>query len=133
MQTVGPGHSGTVETRPPWSDRRRRALFWLGAGLVVTGIGGLALPGELGVTAMALAGLCAFLLIATTVVFVAIPGPDTFGSLVRTVPLAGAVLVVAVLLLLSTSEELRWLWVLIAAVATVWTGWAVWQTRRSGV
>jgi hypothetical protein len=41
------------------------------------------------------------------------------------------VLVVAVLLLLSTSEELRWLWILIAAVAAAWTASAVWRTRRS--
>jgi hypothetical protein len=120
-----------VQEGPRWSDRRRRTLAWLGGGLVVCGIGALTLPDELGVTATALAGLCLFLLVSATVVFLAIPGPDTFATLVRTVPLAGAVLVVAVLLLLSTSAELRWLWMLIAAVAAAWTGWAVWQTRRS--
>jgi hypothetical protein len=126
-----PGHSGTVESRPPWSDRRRRTLLGLGAGLVVTGLGALTLPGEFAVTATALAGLCAFLLIAATVVFLVVPGPDTVGALTRSVPLAGAVLVVAVLLLLSTSAELRWLWILIAAVAAAWTASAVWRTRRS--
>jgi hypothetical protein len=97
----------------------------------VFGIAAVTVPGELGVTATAIAGICAFLLVAGTVVFVAVPGPGTFGTLARTVPLAGAVLVVAVLLLLSTDEELRWLWILIAAVAAAWTAWAVWQTRRS--
>jgi hypothetical protein len=127
----GPGNSGTVESSPPWSARRRKTLIGLGVGLVVFGVGALAIPGEVGVTALAVAGICAFLLIAATVVFLAVPGPDTFGTLVRTVPLAGAVLVVAVLLLLSTDEQLRWLWILISAVAAAWTAWAVWQTRRS--
>jgi hypothetical protein len=125
------GHSGTVESRPRWSDRRRRTLLGLGGGLVVTGIAALTLPGEFAVTATALAGLCAFLLIAATIVFLVVPGPDTIGTLLRSVPLAGAVLVVAVLLLLSTSAELRWLWSLIAAAAAVWTASAVWHTRRS--
>jgi hypothetical protein len=119
-----------MEERPPWSGRRRRTLLWLGAAFVVTGIGALTLPAELGVTATAVAGVCAFLLIAATVVFVAVPGPGTFGTLVRSVPLAGSVLVVAVLLLLSTAEDLRRLWALIAAVAAAWTVWAVWDTRR---
>jgi hypothetical protein len=48
------------------------------------------------------------------------------------VPLAGAVLVVAVLLLLSTDAELRWLWSGIAMAAAAWTVTAVWQTRRPG-
>jgi hypothetical protein len=120
-----------MEERPPWSDRRRRTLLWLGAAFVLTAGGALTLPGELGVTATAVAGICAFLFLAATVVFVAVPGPDTFGTLVRSLPLAGAVLVVAVLLLLSTAEDLRWLWVLIAAVAAAWTAWAVWESRRS--
>ena len=64
--------------------------------------------------------------------FVAIPGPDTLRTLFHTVPLAGAVLVVAVLLLLSTSADLRWLWSLIAVAAAGWTAAAVWETRRSG-
>jgi hypothetical protein len=121
-----------VESSPSWSARRRKTLIGLGAGLAVFGIGALAIPGEAGVTALAVAGICAFLLIAATVVFLAVPGPDTFGTLVRTVPLAGAVLVVAVLLLLSTDEQLRWLWILISAVAAAWTAWAVWEARRSG-
>ena len=127
---AAPGHSETVESRPRWSDRRRRALLGLAAGLVVTGLAAFTLPGEFGVTAMALAGLCAFLLIAATVVFVVVPGPDTFGTLTRSVPLAGAVLVVAVLLLLSTDAALRWLWIMIALAAAAWTAWAVWQARH---
>jgi hypothetical protein len=61
-----------------------------------------------------------------------IPGPDTLRTLLQTVPLAGAVLVVAVLLLLSTDAELRWLWSLIAVAAAGWTATAVWQARRPG-
>ena len=45
--------------------------------------------------------------------------------------LAGAVLVVAVLLLLSTDAALRWLWILTALVAAAWTASAVWRTRRT--
>ena len=41
-------------------------------------------------------------------------------------------LVVAVLLLLSTSASLRWLWSLIAVAAAGWTAFAVWETRRTG-
>jgi hypothetical protein len=81
---------------------------------------------------MFLAALCGFLFVVALIVFVAIPGPDTLRTLFRTVPLAGAVLVVAVLLLLSTSADLRWLWSLIAVAAAGWTGAAVWETRRSG-
>ena len=120
-----------MESSPPWSARRRKTLIGLGAGLAVFGIVAVTIPGEVGVTALAVAGICAFLLIAATVVFLVVPGPDTFGTLVRAVPLAGAVLVVAVLLLLSTDEQLRWLWILISAVAAAWTAWAVWQARRS--
>ena len=82
-----------MESKPAWSDRRRRTLPALALG---------------------------------------IPGPDTLRTLLGTVPLAGAVLVVAVLLLLSTSAELRWLWSLIAVAAAVWTAVAVWETRRTG-
>jgi hypothetical protein len=121
-----------VEAKPHWSDRRRRTLLGLGIGTVVLGIGAFVLPDEWGVTASFLAALCAFLLVAATVVFVAIPGPGTLHTLLRMVPLAGAVLVVAVLLLLSTSADLRWLWSLIALAAAVWTGVAVWETRRTG-
>jgi hypothetical protein len=41
------------------------------------------------------------------------------------------VLVVAVLLLLSTSANQRWLWSLISVTAAGWTAFAVWETRRS--
>jgi len=121
-----------VESRPPWSRRRRRTLIGLALGIVAFGLGAIALPDEYGVTSMFLAALCGFLLVVATVVFVAVPGPDTLRTLFRTVPLAGAVLVVAVLLLLSTSTDLRWLWSLIAVAAAGWTGAAVWETRRSG-
>ena len=103
----------------------------LALGVVAFGLGGIALPDEYGVTSMFLAALCGFLLVAATVVFVAVPGPDTLRTLFRTVPLAGAVLVVAVLLLLSTSSDLRWLWSLVAIAAAAWTAAAVWETRRS--
>jgi hypothetical protein len=121
-----------VESRPPWSDRRRRTLLGLGLGIVAFGLGGIALPDEYGVTSAFLAALSGFLLAAAVVVFVAVPGPDTLRTLFHTVPLAGAVLVVAVLLLLSTSADLRWLWSLVAVVAAAWTAAAVWETRRSG-
>jgi len=121
-----------VESRPPWSDRRRRTLLGLALGLVAFGLGAIALPDEYGVTSMFLAALCGFLLVVAVIVFVAIPGPDTLRTLFHAVPLAGAVLVVAVLLLLSTSADLRWLWSLIAVAAAGWTAAAVWETRRSG-
>jgi hypothetical protein len=121
-----------VETKPRWSDRRRRTLLGLALGIVVFGIGAFALPDQYGVTSAFLAALCGFLLVAALVVFVAIPGPGTLHTLLHMVPLAGAVLVVAVLLLLSTSAELRWLWSLIAVAAAGWTTVAVWETRRTG-
>ncbi len=116
---------------PPWSDRRRRTLLGLAFGIVAFGLGAITLPDQYGLTSAFLAALCGFLLVAAAVVFVAIPGPDTLRVLLRTVPLAGAVLVVAVLLLLSTDAELRWLWSVIALAAAAWTATAVWQTRRS--
>jgi drug/metabolite transporter (DMT)-like permease len=121
-----------VQSRPRWSDRRRRTLLGLAIGIVVFGVAAFALPDQYGVTSAFLAALCAFLVVAATVVFVAVPGPDTLRTLLHTVPLAGAVLVVAVLLLLSTSAELRWLWSLIAAAAAAWTAVAVRETRRTG-
>jgi hypothetical protein len=121
-----------VESRPPWSHRRRNTLLGLGAGIVVFGVGAVALPDEYGFTSLFLAALCGFLLVVAVVVFIAIPGPDTLRTLFHTVPLAGAVLVVAVLLLLSTSADLRWLWSLIAVAAAAWTAAAVWEARRSG-
>jgi hypothetical protein len=121
-----------VRDRLPWSARRRRTLRNLGLGAVVGGLGALALPAQYGVTAGFLAALCGFLLVAASTVFVMIPGPGTFGALLRTVPLAGASLVVAVLLLLSTTAELRWLWAVVAVAAAGWTATAIWQTRRAG-
>ena len=79
------------------------------------GLAALVLPDEYGATSAVLAALLAFLLVTALVVFVAVPGPGTLDTLSHSVPLAGAVLVVAVLLLLSTDAALRWLWVLIAA------------------
>jgi hypothetical protein len=121
-----------VDDRPPWSDRRRRTLLGLGLGIIAGGLGAVALPAQYGISAGFLAALCAFLLVIAMIVFIMIPGPGTLGVLLRTVPLAGASLVVAVLLLLSTSADLRWLWSLAAAAAAVWTAFAVWETRRSG-
>lgn len=119
--------------RGRWSRRRRRLLLWLAVGAVLTGAGALTLPAELGVTSAFVAALCAFLLVAATVVFVAIPGPDTLGQLLRTAPLAGSVTVVAVLLALSNAgESLRWLWILAAVAAAGWTAFAVVENRRSG-
>ncbi len=120
-----------TEPRPPWSRRRRRLLLGLAAGAAVGGLGAVALPAEAGVTAAYLGALCAFLLVAAAVVFVAIPGPDTLGELVRTTPLAGAVCVVAVLIALSAEgQSLRWLWWLAAAAGAAWVAAAVWLTRR---
>jgi hypothetical protein len=118
--------------RPPWSDRRRRTLLALAFGIVACGLGAVALPVQYGVTSGLLALLCAFLLVAATVVFVVVPGPGTLGVLLRSVPLAGSALVVSVLLLLSTPEDLRRLWWLTAIAAGAWTAGAAWQARRSG-
>jgi hypothetical protein len=120
-----------VEDRLPWSQRRRRTLLGLGIGILVFGLGAITLPDQYGVTSLYLGALCAFLLVAAAVVFLAIPGPGTLRTLAHTVPLAGAVFVVAVLLLLSTSG-LRWLWALVSVAAAVWTAVAAWETRRSG-
>ncbi len=122
------------EPRPPWSARRRRLLLWLVVGAVLGGLGAVGLPNEFGVTAGFVAALCAFLLVVALVVFITVPGPDTLGTLLRTPPLAGAVLVVAVLLVMSnpTGSSLRWLWVVAAVAAAGWTAFAVWETRRSG-
>ncbi|WP_157937147.1 hypothetical protein [Geodermatophilus chilensis] len=121
------------QPRPSWSARRRRVLLWLAVGTVLGGLGAVGLPNEFGVTAGFLAALCAFLLVVALVVFLTIPGPDTLGTLLRTPPLAGAVLVVAVLLVMSNpAGSLRWLWVAAAVAAAGWTAFAVWETRRSG-
>ena len=121
------------EPRSSWSPRRRRLLLWLAAGAVLAGLGAVGLPGEFGVTAAFLAALCAFLFVVALVVFITVPGPDTLGTLLRTSPLAGAVLVVAVLLVLANpAGSLRWLWVVAAVAAAAWTAFAVWDTRRTG-
>lgn len=120
-----------TEPRPPWSRRRRRLLAWLAGGAAVGGLGGVLLPAEFGGTAAYLGALCAFLLVAAAVVFVAVPGPGTLGTLLRTTPLAGAVCVVAVLLALSTEgQPLRWLWWAAAAAGAAWVAAAVWLARR---
>jgi peptidoglycan/LPS O-acetylase OafA/YrhL len=104
----------------------------LGLAAVLAGLGAIALPDGYGVTSGFLAVLAVFLLAAATAVFVLIPGPGTLGTLLDTVPLAGATLVVAVLLLLSTPPDLRWLWVVGTVGAAGWTAAAVWRTRSSG-
>lgn len=122
-----------TEPRPPWSARRRKLLLWLVVGAVLGGLGAVGLPGEWGVTAAFLGALCAFLVVVALVVFITVPGPDTLGTLLRTPPLAGAVAVVAVLLVLANpAGSLRWLWVVAAVAAAAWTAFAVWETRRSG-
>lgn len=118
--------------RSPWSDRRRRLLLGLALGVVAGVLGMIALPAQYGVTAAILGALSAFLLVAATIVFVVVPGPGTAGTLLRSPPLAGAVLVVGVLLLLSTSAELRWLWGIAVGGGAVWTGAALWEARRNG-
>jgi type IV secretory pathway TrbD component len=118
-----------MDQRVPWSDRRRKTLLGLAAGAVLLGLGGL-LPDEYGVTSLFLAALCAFLLAVALAVFVAVPGPDTLGTLLRWTPLAGAALVVAVLLLLAAPADLRLLWWLATAGAAGWTATALWLTHR---
>jgi hypothetical protein len=125
--------AGTVRSRTPWSDRRRRLLLGLALGVVAGGLGAVALPAQYGVGAGFLALLCAFLLVTATVVFVVVPGPGTLGTLLRSVPLAGAALVVAVLLLLSTPDDLRWLWWAGTALSAAWTATAAWEARRGDV
>lgn len=117
----------------PWSRRRKRLLRGLVGGAVVAGVGGLVLPAQYGVSSAFVAALCAFLAVAATVVFFAVPGPDTLGTLLRSAPLGGAVLVVALLLALAgAGRPLRWLWLLAAAAAAAWTAFALWAGRRSG-
>jgi len=118
---------------PRWSDRRRRTLLGMALGIVAGGLGALALPARYGVTAGLLALLCAFLLVAAIAVFLVVPGPGTLETLLRSVPLAGSALVVAVLLLLSTPEGLRWLWWAAVVACAAWTAFAAWQTRRGDV
>jgi hypothetical protein len=117
-----------MSDRVPWSDRRRKTLLGLGAGTVVLGAGAF-LPDEYGVTSLFLAALCAFLLIVATVVFVVVPGPGTFGTLLRSSALAGPALVVAVLLLLAAPAELRPLWWVATAASAAWAATALWLAR----
>jgi hypothetical protein len=106
-------------------------LRGLGAAAVVLVAGAFMLPAQYGVTSGLLGGLCGFLFVAALVVFVAVPGPDTFGTLLRSATLGGAVLVVCVLLVLSTrGQPLEWLWWVAVAVAAVWTATALWRARR---
>jgi hypothetical protein len=119
--------------RPPWSPRRRRTLIGLGLAAVLFGLAGIGLPDQYGVASVFLAALAAFLLVVAVIVFVAIPGPGTVDVLLRSPTISGAVLVVALLLVLSTADEpLRWIWVLAAIVAAAWVGTAIWLTRRDG-
>ena len=118
---------------PRWSDRRRRTLLGLALGIVAGGLGAVALPARYGVTAGLLALLCAFLLVAATAVFLVVPGPGTLDALLRSVPLAGSALVVAVLLLLSTPADLWWLWWAAVVACAAWTAFATWRTRRGDV
>ncbi|MGY2064190.1 hypothetical protein [Blastococcus sp. SYSU DS0619] len=120
-----------MDERPPWSARRRRTLVGLALGVVAGALGAIALPAGFGVTAGGIAALCALLLVMAAVVFLVVPGPGTAGALARSSPLAGAVFVVAVLLLLSTSAQLRLVWSLAAGGAAAWTVYAVWATRRT--
>lgn len=122
-----------MRSRTPWSDRRRRTLTGLALGSVAGGLGAIALPAQYGVTSGLLALLCAFLFGVAIAVFVVVPGPGTVGTLLRSVPLAGAALVVAVLLLLSTPADLRWLWWTTTAGSAVWTAAAAWEARRRNV
>ncbi|MFD2092851.1 hypothetical protein [Blastococcus deserti] len=122
-----------MSRRAPWSRRRRRTLLALALGIVLCGLGAIALPAQYGGTSGLLALLCAFLLVSATAVFVVVPGPGTPGILLRSVPLAASALVVAVLLLLSAPEDLRTLWWLTAAAAAAWTAGAAWRTRRRDV
>ena len=120
-----------MEPRAPWSDRRRRTMMALAGGMLAFTLGGIGFPGEMGATSAFLAALCAFLFVVATIVFIVVPGPGTFGTLLRSVPLAGASLVVAVLLLLSTPDDLRWLWVTGTVATAGWTAVALWEARRT--
>ena len=119
-----------MRARVPWSDRRRRTLIGLGAGTVLLAAGSF-LPDEVGVTSLFLAALCALLLVVAAIVFATVPGPGTFGTLLRSPTLAGPALVVAVLLLLAAPAELRPLWWLATGVSAVWTATALWLARGS--
>ncbi len=117
-----------MPARVRWSDRRRTTLIGLGAGTVVLAAASF-LPDEYGVTSLFLAALCAFLLAVAAIVFLVVPGPDTFGTLLRSTTLAGPALVVAVLLLLAAPAELRPLWWAATAASAAWVATALWLAR----
>jgi hypothetical protein len=105
----------------------------LGAAAVLLGAGALVLPDGAGVTCGLLAAVAALLLVAAVVVFTAVPGPGTAGTLLRSPSLGGAVAIVAVLLLLSTEgQPTNRLWAGVAGAGAVWTLVALWLTRRPG-
>jgi hypothetical protein len=105
----------------------------LGAAVVLLGAGALLLPDGAGVTSGLLAAVAALLLVAALVVFTAVPGPGTAGTLLRSPSLGGAVAVVAVLLLLSTwGQPTTRLWGAVAGAGVLWTLVALWLTRRRG-
>ena len=119
--------------RSRWSRRRRLTVRVLAAAVVLLGCGALVLPDGAGVTSGLLAAVAVLLLLAALVVFTAVPGPGTARTLLRSPSLAGAVAVVAVLLVLSTrGQPTTPLWGAVAAVAVVWTLVALWLTRRPG-
>ena len=117
-----------MQGHPRWSDRRRRLLAWLAGATAAFALGGL-LPDEFGVTSLFLSALAAFLLLVAAIVFVAVPGPGTFGTLLRSTTLAGAALVVAVLLLLAATTDLRPLWWTATGVSAAWAATALWLAR----
>jgi hypothetical protein len=123
---------GTLR-HPPWSRRRRRTVRGLAAAVVLLGGGALVLPDGAGVTSGLLAAVAVLALIAALVVFTAVPGPGTARTLLRSPSLGGAVAVVSVLLVLSTQgTPLARMWDAVAVAAALWTGVALWRTRRPG-
>lgn len=103
------------------------------AAVVLLGAGALLLPDGAGVTSGLLAAVAVLLLLAALVVFTAVPGPGTAGTLLRSPSLGGAVAVVAALMLLSTwGQPATALWGALVAAAVGWTLVALWLTRRPG-
>lgn len=119
--------------RSRWSRRRRLTVRGLAGAVVLLGGGAFLLPDGAGVTSGLLGAVAVLLLIAALVVFTAVPGPGTAGTLLRSPSLGGAVAVVAVLLLLSTwGGPTTAVWATVAAAAVGWTLVALWLTRRPG-
>ena len=103
----------------------------LAAAVVVLGLAAFVLPDGVGVSSGLLAAVAALLLVAALVVFAAVPGPGTAGVLLRSPSLGGAVAVVGLMLLLSTWDQpTTRLWAAVTAAGVVWTGVALWLTRR---